>query len=385
MIIFYHEMNSTSTGAAVLIMNLIRGLTERNEKVVLINFRQGAMEKELEKNCCEYLSVVDNSEKSIRDFAEKVTSSDIIISTHFYSVFRYFKKANPRFLFYCVGHVQLIEANRFGRLNFWNLTRKLIRNLKEKNGILFIEGNALNKSAKLLGLSPDGFTILPIPVPVPEFNVFSARRRKSAVNGINLTYVGRAVDTKIFPVSRLIKDLNGISLSTTVVLHIITDNAGEFAAKLPPITNTDLSIHYLENLLPDQLNSFLVENTDIHIAQATSALEGAKLGIPTILIDFSFRDFPEGYRYRFLYETPASYIGTDANEANEFDGLTMKELLDMARDTEVMRKVSERSFEYIRQNHDIRHLGGQLMDHLTRCSSNITDISPYLIRYWFRN
>lgn len=378
-------MNSTSTGAAVLILNLIKGLASSGQKVALINFVDGVMHKELIELSGELVEVIDNSEKGMRNFARRLTREDVIVSTHFYSVFRYFKKANPRFIFYCVGHVHLLETNRFGRLNFLWLTRMLIRSLKNKKGIFFIEGDALEKSADLLGISTEGFSILPIPVSFPGCNSFLNRRRRVMDNSLCLTYVGRSVDWKIYPVRRMIEDLNSSSLPITVVFYIVTDDACEFATKLPPITNTNLSIRYLENLLPDELNTFLRENSDIHVGMATSALEGAKLGIPTILIDYSFSDFPNGYRYRFLYETPASNMGTDVNEGLEFEGLTMDELLCLAHDERELIRISEHCFEYVRKNHDNRKIARYLIDHVTECSSSLSDISRYLVRYWFRN
>src|SRR6266849_3641654 len=102
MIIFYHEMEGTSSGAAILIMNLIRGLVSKGHKVVLINFKNGAMHEQLSDIDKSLFSVIDKNKESIKRFAANVSPDDIIIATHFYSIFSLFKKANPKILFYCV-------------------------------------------------------------------------------------------------------------------------------------------------------------------------------------------------------------------------------------------------------------------------------------------
>ena len=53
----------------------------------------------------------------------------------------------------------------------------------------------------------------------------------------------------------------------------------------------------------------------------TSALDGAKLGIPTVLIDGSYDRFPAAYRYRWIYETGQLNLGRIIRgDTKHFDG-----------------------------------------------------------------
>src|SRR4051812_4715223 len=103
MFIFYHEYHSTSTGAAVVIMNLIRGLAEEGEIITLINYHDSELHKALAHIPAGQLSVIDGTEKNIKAFAKTVAPTDIIMTTHFYSVLRHFRVTNPKFLFYCIN------------------------------------------------------------------------------------------------------------------------------------------------------------------------------------------------------------------------------------------------------------------------------------------
>ncbi len=384
MIIFYHEMEGTSSGAAILIMNLIRGLVSKGHKVVLINFKKGVMHQQLSDIDESLFSVIDKNKESIKRFAANVSRDDIIITTHFYSIFRLFKKANPKILFYCVGHIQLFEANRFfKKINFLFLTRRLVNLLKSKKGVLFIEQNALKQSIKMLSLDPDGFPMLPIPIMTPDKNLYLGKKKSEGKDAIVFTYVGRAVDTKIFPVKKIINDILSLGPKKKVILQIITDDACVFRAALPSFRSHRFEVLFQENFSPQKLDNFLLTNADIHFSQATSALEGAKLGIPTVLVDFAFSEFPGGYRYKFIHQTDPAYIGTDVNEEKSFTGMTMSEIFETVCNGSQMSELSVKCFEYVRTGHNVSIITSRLEQYITNCRSQLNLIKKYLIRYWF--
>ena len=99
MIIFYHEFNSVSSGAAVLIVNLAKGLIKAGEKVLLINLENGAFNKEFYDLDRSMLTVIDKNRSSIQNISTYISPSDTIFTTHFYSVYKHFKKANPKIFF----------------------------------------------------------------------------------------------------------------------------------------------------------------------------------------------------------------------------------------------------------------------------------------------
>jgi len=322
--------------------------------------------------------------KCISRFTANVSSDDVIIATHFYTIFRLFKKPNPKILFYCVGHIQLFEANRFfGKINFLFLTRRLVNLLRQKNGILFIEQNARKQAIKMFSLDPQGFDILPIPIVIPNKNLYLEKKESGRKDDIVFTYVGRAVDSKIFPVKKMIADILNAGLKKKVILQIVTDDADIFQTALPGFRSNSLDVRFQENLSPQKLDNFLLTHADIHFSQATSALEGAKLGIPTILVDFAFREFPEDYRYKFIHQTDPAYIGTDVNEEKSFTGMTMLEIFQTVNNRAQMDEVSVKCYEYIHKDHNVAMITSRLEKQITNCRSNINLIKKYLIRYWF--
>lgn len=383
MVVFYHEFNSLSSGAAILITNLASGLLDNGHEVLLINFIGGPIHRELGTDR-KHLRVVNGDKDSIGKVSAGLTSEDIIITTHFYKAYRYFRRSDPRLLFICVNTTSLVEANRFfSKINFWSFTRKLIAVLKKCGGIIFGDEYALNQNAEIFNLERKEFAILPIPVIVPNSNCQSLfRENAKADDAAHFTYVGRAIDWKIFPVRKILKDLAAVvSQGQNVIVSIITDDQNKFRAGLPQVSE-NVKLEFYENLSPAELNEFLKKNADIHFAMGTSALDGAKLGIPTILIDLAHSEFPDDYRYGFVHQTPPTFIGTDANKSSHFNGMTMSEVLRLAKDKESLDRISQECYLYIRANHELGVITRQLENYISACHCHISNVKKHLIRYW---
>ena len=68
-----------------------------------------------------------------------------------------------------------------------------------------------------------------------------------------------------------------------------------------------LEIRFLGTIVTN-LDEILLEH-DVVFAMGTSALEAAKLGIPSVLMDASYYEFPKDYRYRWLFESEEYVLG----------------------------------------------------------------------------
>ena len=366
-----------------MIVNLVRGLVVSGEKVLLINFKNGALHRELSDLDPSRLTVTDNDTRSIRSVAHSISTHDVIVTTHFYSVFRLFRRANPKFFFYCVNDSSLSEANRFfGKINFPGLTRKCIFFLREKAGILFGDQYALTKNAERFNFKPEDFKLLPVPVPVPPQNKYLERLHDTNQDAFGFTYVGRAVDWKIYPVKKLIRDLlNRPFNGKKVALYIVTDNAVQFQKQLPPPDDKMLRVEFFENLSQKELTEFLCQRSDLHFGMGTAALDGARLGIPTVLLDLAFREFPENYRYDFVQDSDASFIGTDAEARHSFPGMTMDDLLTTMCNPAEMKQLSQETYQYMVSCHDISKITARLMEEIDHCTVHLKDTSKFLLRY----
>jgi hypothetical protein len=132
-------------------------------------------------------------------------------------------------------------------------------------------------------------------------------------------------------------------------------------------------IRRVGDLDPKSLQGFLAKKVDIVTAMGTSALEGAQMGLPTILLDFSYGPVPPGYRFRWLYDTK----GFDLGHA------IMSDDCDATRDVlpEMMEAVQThyatlggRCFDYCSKNHGLSHVADRFLELVQSSSLRFGDI-----------
>ncbi len=201
-------------------------------------------------------------------------------------------------------------------------------------------------------------------IPNPKFlTIPSTRATKVKVNPQNtivakkllkFSWVGRIVDMKYFVLKYSLIKLNSIQpeLGHKVEINIVGQGNYLLQLKKDCLKLKNISILFIDHLPPSELNTFLLSQTDILLAMGTSALEGAKLGIPTLLLDVSFNEIPEGYVYTWLHERSNNDIAdildfNDLKSGNE----TLKEKITQL--LSCYEEVSKKELEYFKKNHSL--------------------------------
>jgi hypothetical protein len=383
MFIFYHEFDSMSSGTAVVILNLIKGLVQKKQKVLFFAHLNGVLHGNLKDLDTNFLMVINNDKYSIHSNKHLVSSRDIIITTHYYSIFGIFKKNNPKIIFYCVNINSLSRANfYFNKLKLNNLTKKLVKHSVDGNGLLFIDKYAWEENERILETSIANPAFLPIPVEVPRCNLW--KQKENPCNELSFSYVGRAANWKIYPIRKVLKDISVLfpDNNQKISFHIVTDNAEVFMKQIADIDERSVRIFFRENLSQKELSDFLLENSCLHFAMGTSALDGAKLGIPTVLLDFSFDEFPDNYLYNFLYSTEGNSVGTWIKNKTVLQGYTIRELLGFVKNKERIAELSDLSYSYVKNNHQLSVVTDTLIHFSEQCQMDLKKTSKFLIRYW---
>ena len=82
----------------------------------------------------------------------------------------------------------------------------------------------------------------------------------------------------------------------------------------------NISIELIDYISPGEIENFLLLNEiDILMAMGTSALEGARLGIPTILLDIAYNEVRDGYNYQWINERDGFTLGDVINQNHYSD------------------------------------------------------------------
>src|SRR5205823_7718665 len=122
---------------------------------------------------------------------------------------------------------------------------------------------------------------------------------------VNVAWLGRLSDFKVhillYTMQRLARwaEHSGV----TVDMHVIGDGPDATLIRNSSVDHPRFRRTFTGSLTGRDLQRYLIERVDLLVAMGTSALEGARLGIPTILLDIAYGRVKEGYEYKWLFES----------------------------------------------------------------------------------
>lgn len=191
--------------------------------------------------------------------------------------------------------------------------RSFIREALSKKSLIFMDGVNVKMTNKFLSMSFSVNDFLQVPSKV----VFSESKR-SLEEVIQITWVGRLCDFKIWILHHTIQRLDNICKirAWKINVNVIGSGTFEHVIRSYRASSSSLTINYLGELNMNQLEDFLVRDTDIFIGMGTAALEAASLKIPTILCGYSYEAVDNDYIYNWLYESTDYSLGDHIDKSN---------------------------------------------------------------------
>ena len=372
-------------GVSTLFLKLAEIISNKHElKIGVVDYKDGFMSKNLETN--KKLKFFEYSDSQILHLPEDAYL--VFQSMTPWSIFRNLKFKNNQNLFFWNLHpFNLLVFFPFFRKYFEkNLKlsifvsktllffyRKKIFNfiniLYKKKSIFFMDDCNYSVTKRFYNLTIKK-RLLPIGTIIPERNLFSLNENIND-NEINAGWLGRAVGFKESILLKILKDLNEFAFAenTKINFIIISDQ----------IDNLDLSsfkninIKFIGNINPKELSKVVSLNLDIFFAMGLSAFEVASMGIPTVLLDFSYAKIPDSYRYKFLFESDKYSAGELISNHSKFLGKTMFEIL-----KEIQKKdnsLSLKTYKFTKDNHNIEIIAEKFLSFLFQSSAKYEDFS----------
>jgi len=254
--------------------------------------------------------------------------------------------------------------------------RRFVTLLESKGALVFMDMPNVVNTKNYLKMPIAQPALLPIPVSggatVPRDAPGITKR------GLRLMWVGRLVDFKFNILKYTISQLERVQPSLNVPLTMTVVGAGSYAKHLRQYTAglCNLAVTFVDHVRPEALDDFLADGADVLLAMGTSALEGAKLGIPTLLLDVAYRPVPEGYVFRWLDKSRGYSLGDVLSSRHIVPG--NRSLYDCL--SEVLSgyaELSGRMVEYFRRNHALDTVAGRFIEVADRASctwGDLTDI-----------
>lgn len=371
-------------GVSIVFLRLSKELSRQGFDCYLIDYIDGYMSKHIDSNV-NFLEYHDNR-------LTNIPSNSIVVfqSMTPWSIFPNLKiNPNANVVFWNCHPFNLVPTmpgirsimmknHLFGKfiLNAFlrGYKRKIIRfisNLSKNKALFFMDKTNLVTTEKYLDISINSPTFLPIPLKKKSIEI--PYKNNKPQNEYKIAWIGRMVDFKFNILKRALNDLDYLSDSNKKIkIEIVIIGNG------PKKKNLDLHIKKLKNISielidyisPGEIENFLLLNEiDILMAMGTSALEGARLGIPTILLDIAYNEVRDGYNYQWINERDGFTLGDVINQNHYSD---KKNLLKIKLDEYEKDKVnlSIKVNNYFNLNHSIESVSSRFIELIleSRCT-----------------
>lgn len=160
--------------------------------------------------------------------------------------------------------------------------------------------------------------LIPIAISVPDKLLKQAYPDNKQI--IRLSWIGRVSnDFKKIPIKHIIEDIENYIKESGVVISLTVVGDGDALAEIKEYSgNHNYHINFISNIAYDRLDEFITTQVDLLIAMGTSALDGAKTGCPTIVINPIRETDLDNVYYRWIHESKGYSLG-------EFPGMEIKQ------------------------------------------------------------
>lgn len=365
--IIFWDINNRNLGGIERIILTMTMEFSRSKEVVVISHPNSTVLKLLEESKAKYTWLRPDK----NEIKNRISQEDLLIIFYTFEELKLLKASNPRLLIWNV-----FPPQGKSRVMKHILESLELKELIRKNSILTMDPYCRNTFKKRFGVDlSDDYLKIPIAI---KSNLYKYRIKEDTVN---ITYIGRGNEMwKIKPVKKLLSDLCTIK-GTRYIIHIFTDDNYLFESELSKIVNDNTKVLYYFNYWGNKLHSKLLEISDVHYSMGTSMLEGASLGIPTIIADAAMMDFPTTYKYRWFIDDVENYAGIFVDQQTNNLGYSVKELIAHIFNSARMVDISLKQFEYISNTFSPNRTAKKILE--IAPDATVRTLMKYHPRLWF--
>jgi hypothetical protein len=197
---------------------------------------------------------------------------------------------------------------RWALPSYWSKVRAFLEILRAHRAIVFMDKGNLTNTERYLSVSLRDGELLPIPVAV---NAPNDAPPASARAPLRVAWVGRVVDFKYHILTRAMERLDSAAAAANRPVRMTVVGDGDYLPRLERDARAlrTLEVEFRGKLPPSAVAGFLSTEVDVLLAMGTAAIEGAALGIPTVLLDFSYQPVAEDYRFTWLHQGAGYSLG----------------------------------------------------------------------------
>lgn len=268
--------------------------------------------------------------------------------------------------------------------------KKTIRRLNEfvqlcieKKAMWFMDQSNLDKLSSHLFIEVPTVDFVPVPA-VPAMGGGRKQLYKGIKDKLDFCWIGRLCDFKSHILIYTIKKLSVLAkeIKLPVRYHVIGKGPFEEEISGLNVNNEYFELVIKGSLQPEALDEFILNEVDVVTAMGTSALEGAKLGIPTILLDISYYPVKGNYRFRWLHNTVNFDLGHDITPKDlKADNDSLKQMIGSLVNNYTM--LSDSAYQYFMSNHNISGVCSSILNKVCESDLHFSNIDKKLLQKGF--
>lgn len=328
-IIFFYPSYQLG-GVQTLFVRIILSLVKRYRPVGYIDFSTGYLRTAL----------VNVEQAEYIDIKSVILEDDdvIVTSFNFINIINLFIPHNTKVLFWFL-HPSNLPAKLLGKkvgIDFSKDTTILKHYRGWNNFKITAENRAvyfMDRECYLQNGSPslDYDYFLPLYI---DKDLSKNRQYNHHSSTIRIAWIGRIdLSSKYFALCFLIRQfamLKNSEKHKESELLIIGNGRGIYKIeKLIKKLGLEQHISLHNNIKYEDFHQYISTNIDIAFAHGTSCLESASVGIPTVVIDVSYKELPDSYKLSWLFEREKFDVGRviSGQESNK-TGHNFEQILD---------------------------------------------------------
>lgn len=209
-----------------------------------------------------------------------------------------------------------------------------------------------------------------IPVYVPAYN--KNQKQNQVPSQLRIVWLGRLVDFKVHILSHLIFRMQLLSINnSTISLDIVGSGDMEHIIRNVAL-QTNFQITFTGELAARDVPDYLGKNADLVVGMGQSAVEAASMGLPTILVDYSWKRIEGLYRFSWIFERENYSLGEEiADQHYETDSSFGRLITDFLLNREY---VAEKCYNHWKNNHSADVFKEIILKKIGMCSYTINDL-----------
>ena len=229
----------------------------------------------------------------------------------------------------------LSNKNRFRKLicsalnQITSIRKKRMTNfvklLIDKKAIFFCDRENLRAVEKKYNLKLKNPIYIPIPIKIEK-----RRENWQIENVLKVCWIGRLCDFKYNILIHTIERLVNTSIQIMPIIFTIIGD-GEFKEQIKEACikyqSEVYQFKFINYLDQTQLYDYLTKEVDVLFSMGTSALEGAKIGVPTFLTDYSYKPIQGYYKYKLFNDNYGYCVGEEITNGSYEDSSTLEDSL----------------------------------------------------------